>query len=106
NSAQEDKNRNHIGDDCEGVLDPEGDVDGDGIKNKLDNCVATPNAEQVDRDKDRVGDACDNCAFVANSRQQDSNGDGVGNVCEGLRDPDGDEDGDQIINRLDNCVEK
>jgi hypothetical protein len=37
------------------------DTDGDGVRDGLDNCGATPNADQLDLDGDRVGDACD-CA--------------------------------------------
>jgi len=40
-----------------------GDRDGDGQQDRLDNCVRTSNAAQVDTDNDGVGDACDgDCA--------------------------------------------
>jgi hypothetical protein len=35
------------------------DTDGDGVGDSLDNCPATPNANQLDTDGDGIGDACD-----------------------------------------------
>ncbi len=35
------------------------DSDGDGVVDRVDNCPATPNADQVDWDGDRTGNACD-----------------------------------------------
>ncbi|WP_324719941.1 T9SS type A sorting domain-containing protein [Salinimicrobium sp. HB62] len=52
---------------------PYGDIDGDGILNAVDNCVATPNPDQADLNENGVGDVCD------------------------------DDDGDGIINYDDNC---
>ncbi len=37
------------------------DEDGDGISDGVDNCPATPSADQADADGDLVGDACDRC---------------------------------------------
>jgi len=59
-----------------------GDVDGDGVPDAQDNCVAVFNPSQVDMDGDHVGDACDNCRAVANGGQVDTNGDGFGNRCD------------------------
>lgn len=42
---------------------PDGDDDGDGIRNDADNCVAVDNADQADFDEDGVGDACDLCVL-------------------------------------------
>jgi hypothetical protein len=39
-----------------------GDRDGDGIRDKLDNCPLKPNPDQEDRDGDGIGDVCDACA--------------------------------------------
>ncbi len=97
------------------VIVNQGDADGDGIGNELDNCpnVANgPNAgpnNQLDSDNDDVGNACDNCTGVANANQADGDGDGVGNSCDlcptisnpgqsGL-----DSDGDGVPNECDNC---
>ena len=40
------------------------DIDGDGVSNCDDNCVFTPNPEQIDLDNDGAGDACDDCTLV------------------------------------------
>jgi MYXO-CTERM domain-containing protein len=40
------------------------DLDGDGVRDTDDNCVATANPDQADGDGDTVGDACDQCAAV------------------------------------------
>ena len=84
------------------------DDDGDGIGNTTDNCVNTPNPDQLDTDGDGMGDVCDddddndgildvndNCPLTANADQADDNNDGIGNVC--------DTDNDTILNVDDNC---
>jgi len=40
-------------------LPPNGDLDGDGIANDVDNCPDVANPSQVDSDLDGLGDACD-----------------------------------------------
>ncbi|MCK9825385.1 thrombospondin type 3 repeat-containing protein [Nocardioides cavernae] len=49
------------------------DTDGDGVEDKVDNCVTTPNADQSNRDDDALGDACD----------LDSDGDGLAEAADG-----------------------
>ena len=71
------------------------DSDGDGVPDADDNCVATPNPDQLDTDADGAGDACDadddndghadgsdNCPLVANSDQADFDLDGIGDSCD------------------------
>ncbi|MEM1177490.1 MAG: SdrD B-like domain-containing protein [Acidobacteriota bacterium] len=43
--------------DFDAGLEPDGDTDG--VPDRLDNCPAAPNADQVDADGDGAGDACD-----------------------------------------------
>ena len=57
-----------------------GDIDGDGIRNELDNCPSTPNPNQEDADGDGEGDACETtiltqCDITAAA---DTDSDGVG----------------------------
>ncbi len=71
------------------------DIDGDGIPDKLDNCVSVANAEQADVDGNGRGDACDdfdrdrvlnnvdNCPNIPNENQTDTDADGIGDACDG-----------------------
>ena len=81
------------------ISDPNGDDDGDGIKNGVDNCPSKSNADQKDTDGDGIGDVCDNCPTVSNADQKDTDGDGTGDVCE-------DTDSDGIFDTVDNCPTK
>ncbi len=83
-----------------------GDSDNDGVCNNVDNCVNTPNANQMDSDNDNVGNACDNCPNDYNPNQADSDNDGIGDACEGgpCDNQGGDSDGDGVCNDVDNCV--
>jgi len=76
------------------IVDPDMDLDEDGIEDGEDNCPMVPNRDQKDRDEDKVGDACDNCPDTFNPGQRDSDFDGIGNACECPEDLDGDGDVD------------
>lgn len=58
------------------------DTDGDGVCDDEDNCVTTPNPDQLDSDGDGYGDVCDNCPTTYNPDQLDTDGDGLGDVCD------------------------
>lgn len=84
------------------------DADGDGVRDRLDNCPNAPNippicaydfqcsfsgrecrsgrcVRQTDSDGDGLGNICDNCPLIANADQADQDGDGVGDVCDNCR---------------------
>lgn len=88
-------------------LNPDSDIDADGVVDLLDNCITTPNPDQIDRDFDGVGDACDNCLLNRNTDQMDTDGDGVGDVCDNCvstANPDQlDQDTDGVGDACDNC---
>jgi hypothetical protein len=58
------------------------DQDGDGVRNALDNCPTTSNANQQNDDSDAPGNACDNCPTTTNPVQADSDNDGIGSACD------------------------
>lgn len=65
------------------------DSDGDGIADCTDNCITTPNTDQLNSDQDTLGNVCDNCPFVTNI-QFDADLDGIGDACDSCTDKDGD----------------
>jgi hypothetical protein len=74
------------------------DIDGDGVFDRQDNCVETPNPDQVDANNNGKGDACedfdrdgivtaeDNCPQHPNRDQADADGDGIGDACDNRED--------------------
>ena len=80
---------------CDGVLDPIPDPDGDYIPTPFDNCPFNANPKQEDKDGDGIGDVCDNCKNTFNGDQTDTDGDGIGDAC------DNDIDGDGCPNAFD-----
>jgi len=77
------------------ISGPSPDMDGDGIRNDLDNCPSVPNPDQTDTDSDDIGDACDddddddgvpdgvdNCPLIVNPGQEDPDADGLGDACD------------------------
>jgi hypothetical protein len=59
------------------------DSDFDEVPDCIDNCIDTPNPDQLDTDEDGVGDACDNCPGVYNPDQTNSDEDEFGDACDG-----------------------
>jgi HYR domain/SdrD B-like domain/PA14 domain/Thrombospondin type 3 repeat len=88
-------------------IDPNGDLDEDGVINADDNCPRIANPDQSDADSDGKGDACDNCPSTPNPSQRDDDGDGIGNscdICPQAYNPDqADGDGDGVGDACDNC---
>ena len=94
------------------------DVDADGLVDAADNCIVTPNLDQIDSDGDGLGDACDdnsdgdgdqiddladNCPGVQNPGQEDVDGDLLGDACDPcVNDAANDPDGDGVC-ETDNC---
>ena len=70
------------------------DIDGDGVRDQIDNCVRVANVQQTDTNGNGRGDACedwdrdgrinkeDNCPETPNRDQHDQDGDGVGDACD------------------------
>jgi len=85
------------------------DIDGDGVKNQVDDCPYIPDPAQnlasqpggppagcnFDTDGDGVSDSFDNCKYVPNKDQSDINHNGIGDAC------DPDIDGDGVLNKND-----
>ncbi|WP_299001152.1 thrombospondin type 3 repeat-containing protein [uncultured Tenacibaculum sp.] len=90
-------------------IDPNGDADGDGVLNGVDNCPNTANADQADIDNNGIGDVCqdtdedgvldvdDNCPNTANPNQTDIDNNGIGDACQ-------DTDDDGVMDDVDNCL--
>ncbi len=89
--------------DCGGL--PDGD--GDGMRDKCDNCPETANAGQADFDNDGIGDACDICPSISNPTQIDSDLDNIGDICDNCPKTSNqmqvNSDGDSFGDACDNC---
>lgn len=71
------------------------DTDGDSVPDIRDNCVSTPNSDQLDVNQNSRGDVCDdfdhdgvvnasdNCREKPNVAQTDTDGDSLGDACDG-----------------------
>jgi hypothetical protein len=63
NPDQKDKDKNGIGDACDGKnrgkVKRYCDSDGDGIRDFRDNCPLVCNPDQIDKNKNGIGDVCD-----------------------------------------------
>lgn len=91
------------------TIDPNGDADGDGVLNGVDNCPNTANSDQADIDNNGIGDVCqdtdddgvldinDNCPTRVNPDQKDTDNNGIGDACQ-------DTDGDGVMDDVDNCL--
>jgi len=90
-----------------------GDVDGDTVRDEVDNCPTIPNGSQLNTDGDPSGDACDadddndgvadasdNCRIVSNPDQAPGETPGRGAAC-----PPQDKDGDRLFDEDDNCID-
>jgi hypothetical protein len=79
----------------------QGDTDGDGLCDLVDNCPSVSNADQDDSsDNDGIGDDCDNCLNLFNPYQSDCDNDGIGDPCDGDTI---DSDSDRFDDACDNC---
>jgi hypothetical protein len=103
NTDQENADGDATGDACD-IDAPSSDTDGDGLIDRQDKCPELASTNNADADKDTRGDVCDNCPALANYSQTDSDDDGVGDICDtDMNMPDGDDDGDGILNSMDKC---
>ncbi|MCP4569852.1 MAG: hypothetical protein GY841_19910 [FCB group bacterium] len=91
-----DTDEDGIADECDSCpLDPDDDIDMDGLCANEDNCPGAYNPLQEDFDSDTHGDSCDNCLIVFNPDQADTNGNDIGDVCDYIC---GDANGDEALN--------
>lgn len=68
-----------------GIVPASPDTDGDGVPDHVDDCVDTPNPDQLDADGDGVGDACDRATCGNGILEYDETCDGAADAaCPGL----------------------
>ncbi|MCP4567898.1 MAG: hypothetical protein GY841_10000, partial [FCB group bacterium] len=86
-----------------------GDADGDGAYDQIDNCVGLYNPDQEDADGDNRGDSCDNCTYAYNPEQYNSDADTLGDACDNCPElaslDQTNTDGDDYGDLCDNCPE-
>ena len=74
--------------DTRGIDSANGDSDGDGVPDSIDNCPHDQNPNQHDEDGDGIGDACDLCPASPEPTNVDTDGDDIGDGCDPGPEPD------------------
>jgi hypothetical protein len=88
------------------ITNPNRDLDGDGIRDNVDNAPNIPNPDQADADNDGVGDVADNAPNIPNPDQADTDNDGVPDVADEFpNDPNRTESTPLVIEQLDDIIQ-